>query len=301
MIFTLVSDALSDDDRCVFFTVWLQRPAYLFLRTTYLYLLAFGPHCTRFISPRVAAFLMGRGLFAPFWLGIVVLALLFIVIPFVVERKSPRRRGKRDTHTSSSSPTHMESGKYSSEDEEEEDDGLRSSDALLDPQPSRRRSFPRTRPDRGHEHDNSANDHLSQFPRSRALTRQITQFLRAQFRDIFMLLTLPITRFCLAAVYLKKIGFASSVFAFQYVSEKFGWELHETTWLRVVSGAGAIAISAVAPALTRRLIKRGIDAPAIDMNSIRGALAVLSGSFLVTRKATGSMPMMICKLYMCIS
>uniref|UniRef100_A0A0B7KH08 Uncharacterized protein n=1 Tax=Bionectria ochroleuca TaxID=29856 RepID=A0A0B7KH08_BIOOC len=80
-------------------------------------------------------------------------------------------------------------------------------------------------------------------------------------------------------MFLKRIGFASSVFLAQYVSEKFKWDLHETTWLRVFRSGGAILVYIITPILNRRLVNRGNLPHLAELNIIRGSLLVLAVSF----------------------
>lgn len=90
----------------------------------------------------------------------------------------------------------------------------------------------------------------------------------------------PVTHFCLAAFFLKRVAFTSEGFMFQYTSEKFGWELRRTTWLRVASASGAVFTTlAVCPLLTFILRNRGYAAHKLDMNVIRTCLAILVLSF----------------------
>ena len=96
--------------------------------------------------------------------------------------------------------------------------------------------------------------------------------------DIFF--NSPVTHFCLAAFFFNRVAFTSEGFMFQYASEKFGWELCRTTWLRVASASGAVFTTlAVCPLLAFTLTNRGYAAHKLDMNVIRICLAILVLSF----------------------
>lgn len=121
-------------------------------------------------------------------------------------------------------------------------------------------------------HGGSSSDHeTEEQPRSTKIKSEVHTFC--------MLFSTPAAFYCLAAMFLKRIGFASSVFLAQYVSEKFKWDLHETTWLRVFSSGGAILVYIVTPILNRRLVHRGNLPHLVELNIIRGSLLVLAVSF----------------------
>jgi hypothetical protein len=91
----------------------------------------------------------------------------------------------------------------------------------------------------------------------------------------------PASRFCLAAFFIKRLAFASEGFMFQYASERFKWELRQTTWLRVSSAAGAVfATLAVGVLLNSTSRKRESQSRISDLNTIRLSLVVLIISFL---------------------
>lgn len=280
MIFTLVSNALDEANRCVSTpsVLWYTRSQHALPRTTYLYWLAFGPHCMRFIAPRIAAGLMGVGLLEPFWLGIGVIALMSSIIPLVVEsnRTRPRKISSNDYLPISRSEG-RESETFSRSSSRE------GSENALAPRPISRQASGET-PSRDEPPNN--------------IRQRVSKFLLANFYDITTFLRVPKVLFCLSTVFLKRIGFASSAFAFQYVSERFGWQLHQTTWLRVVSGAGAIAIGIAAPTITTYVIRTGAYPPLVDLSSIRAALTILCVSFFATWKAASSAMIMFCNVFL---
>jgi hypothetical protein len=98
-------------------------------------------------------------------------------------------------------------------------------------------------------------------------------------------------KFCVLVIFLKRIGFASEGFAFQYTSAKFGWQLRETTWLRVAAAVGAILIVMIAPLTTQILVRRGMNTHTVDLNFMRFALVTLSVSFFGAYRASSGMMM----------
>lgn len=99
-----------------------------------------------------------------------------------------------------------------------------------------------------------------------------------------------VTHFCLAAFFFKRVAFTSESFMFQYASEKFGWELRRTTWLRVASASGAVFTTlAVCPLLAFTLTNKGYAAHKLDMNVIRTCLAILVLSFFSAWRANSGL------------
>ena len=104
---------------------------------------------------------------------------------------------------------------------------------------------------------------------------------------LWRLLSTHATRFCLASFFLKRIAFSSEGFMFQYASEKFGWQLRQTTWLRVATATSAVFITLIGgPLLGYALQKKGVRSQLVDLNMIRGSLAVLVGAFFAAWMAT---------------
>jgi hypothetical protein len=239
-------------------------------RTTFFYWLAFGPHCMRFIAPGVASGLMRIGLFAPFWVGISTLVIQASLIFWSIDIKSKELM------------TNGYSSVAASED-------ITADDA----EPTELQTTPR----QSHESQHST---IGDEPAMETTARErLVIFLREKFRDIVILLAIPNTLFSLSAVFLKKIGFSSSNFAFQYVSEKFKWQLRDTTWIRTASGAGAISIGIIAPVITAQLLKKSFNPPSVDIGSIRAALTILSFSFLATWLASSGSFILIGMWFVC--
>ena len=92
--------------------------------------------------------------------------------------------------------------------------------------------------------------------------------------------------FCLAGFLLKRIAFTSEGFIFQYASEKFGWKLRETTWLRVSAAAGAIVTTLIiCPLLSWFCKRKRYSTHKLDLWIVRVCLIVLCISFMMAFKA----------------
>lgn len=110
----------------------------------------------------------------------------------------------------------------------------------------------------------------------------------------------PVSKFCLTTFFFKRVAFASEGFMFQYASEKFLWQLRQTTWLRVAQASGAITSTLiVCPFLASFLPKQGIAAHVVDLNVIRSALLMLTVSFFLSWKASSGLFLAFCMELSC--
>ena len=113
-----------------------------------------------------------------------------------------------------------------------------------------------------------------------------TMWWRAQGGLLTRLFSPKTASFCLAAFLLKRIAFTSEGFIFQYTSEKFGWKLEDTTWLRIAAGIGAVITTMmICPLLTFFCARRGYNTHNLDLWIIRTCLMVLCASFLLAFEA----------------
>ena len=102
--------------------------------------------------------------------------------------------------------------------------------------------------------------------------------LRASLALIFT----PRLGTALFVFFLKKIGFGSEFFLFQYASEKFGLQLENTAWLRMTqAGASSFTNLVANPLFTARLIMLGNAAPTTALYIIRYSLTILMLGFLL--------------------
>jgi len=69
---------------------------------------------------------------------------------------------------------------------------------------------------------------------------------------------------------------ASEAFIFQYLSEKFGWPLHDTTILRFTLSLGAVLTKLViSPLASSMIARRGVAASTINLGIIYTSLTIL--------------------------
>ncbi|EJT80754.1 hypothetical protein GGTG_00748 [Gaeumannomyces tritici R3-111a-1] len=228
-------------------------------RARRLFLLAVGPHTCRLISPVIASVLMEVSIRAPFWLAFSCLALIFAIIPFVEDASV--RRGTRYTRIEASSEVATSDG---------------------DAEPG----------------ESTTGRRFAQ-PNIRSWCGSLMTGAKHVAMSIYELFNTPAGWFCLASFFLKRVAFASEGFAFQYASEKFGWELRQTTWLRTASAAGAVVVTlAVGPIVGLILRRREVPAAVVDLNTIRSSLAMLIVSFFAAWKAP-SMEILIVAMVGC--
>jgi hypothetical protein len=221
-------------------------------RTLYLLFLAGGPHIVRLVTPMIAASLMGRSSLAPFWAAFGCLVVIVCIIPSVSDR-APGKDNKYDQIPDNSIASEADAligtGRTTAADEATED---------IEPTLRRRKSAQK-----------SFGYSMGQW--------------KDEYSTIHDIFHSSAARFCLVAYFFKRVAFTSEAFMFQYAAEKFQWELRDTTWLRVASSIGAIiATLLVGPAIQSVCRKHGVSSKALDLNTVRTALIILSISFLGT-------------------
>jgi hypothetical protein len=97
------------------------------------------------------------------------------------------------------------------------------------------------------------------------------------------------------AFFLKSNAMASEAFAFQYLSQKFGWPLPNTTVLRFALSFGAVITTLViGPAATAILAHKGVATPRIDLGIIHVSLLALVVFFVVAWQAGSSTVFILC-------
>jgi hypothetical protein len=217
--------------------------------TKYLYFLHAGPHINRLITPRIAAALMGTSLFHPFIVSFALLGVALVVTCFIDEHC-----GKDESHI-----------QYKSIPSED-----RTSVTVIDDPglPSR--------------HSESDTTDFSHPTRSDFVEETSSDSFNGLPKRIARLFSTPATRFCLFAFFLKRVAFTSEGFMFQYASEKFGWKLQQTTWLRVFAALGAIFTTMIAcPSLDCHFSTSGYKAAHVNIWVIRACLVILIIGFLL--------------------
>lgn len=102
--------------------------------------------------------------------------------------------------------------------------------------------------------------------------------------------------FSIVGVSIWRLGTVCELFFPQYASEKFHWELSETTWLKFASTTGAL-ISTVflGPLFSRYFFKQGIPAHFINLRFASASNAILLISYLSAWIAHSKAWLLICK------
>ena len=211
---------------------------------------------------------MAGDLLYPFWVSFATFGVIFLLIPFISETSQPLQEGNYEAITDASSS--------SIEGPEE--------------------SYIPESPLHEHESTDEVLNHATLLGEAASTTpgwatlwkrdwnlnkTKAKEDIMGKVRELWMLFNGPTARFCLTAFFSKRIAFMSEGFMFQYASEKFGWKLRETTWLRVTSSAGAVFVTLImCPTITWFFAKRGSASSVVDLNVIRGALFILVISFL---------------------
>lgn len=95
------------------------------------------------------------------------------------------------------------------------------------------------------------------------------------FHEIIALFRVPTLPFVFLLFFLKPVALISKAFTYQFASESFGWEMNQTTWLRVSQAAGSAIVTLIfLPFLSVLLIRRGFRARKLDISVIRGSVCV---------------------------
>lgn len=111
----------------------------------------------------------------------------------------------------------------------------------------------------------------------------------AMFREIIALFRVPTLPFVFLLFLMKPIALISKAFTYQFASESFGWEMSQTTWLRVSQAAGSAIVTLIfLPLLSALLIRRGFRARTLDLGAIRGSLCIAVVGFGILWQARAS-------------
>lgn len=94
-------------------------------------------------------------------------------------------------------------------------------------------------------------------------------------REIMALFRVPNIPFIFYTFFLKPIALISKSFIFQHASESFGWEISQTTWLRVSQALGSAIVTVIfLPVLSAMLIRRGFHPQKLDLGAIRWSIGI---------------------------
>ncbi|KEY64049.1 Sat21 [Stachybotrys chartarum IBT 7711] len=99
----------------------------------------------------------------------------------------------------------------------------------------------------------------------------------------------PVLFICYLCFFLKSNAMASEAFIFQYLSEKFGWPLRETTVMRLALSSGAvISTLIICPLANATLHNRGVASARINIGAVHASSIVLVASFIMAWQASSS-------------
>lgn len=116
------------------------------------------------------------------------------------------------------------------------------------------------------------------------------------FCEIIALFRVPTLPFVFLLFFLKPIALISKAFTYQFASESFGWEMNQTTWLRVSQAAGSAIVTLILlPLLSGLLIRRGFRARKLDLGAIRGSLCIAVVGFGMLWQARASWMLVVGK------
>ena len=119
------------------------------------------------------------------------------------------------------------------------------------------------------------------------LTR--STWTKLKIREIASLFHGPASYFCLTNFFFKRIAFASENYVSQYASEKFGWPLHRTSWLKSATAVGAVSATLIAcPLVTSFLLHKGFAPHRLDIGIIRVSLLTVMAAFFSAWKASSA-------------
>ncbi|MCJ1251903.1 hypothetical protein MMC30_009141 [Trapelia coarctata] len=217
-------------------------------RAKYLYLLHAGPHVNRLITPRISAALMDKTLLTPFIVSFALLVTSLVVVLCLDERQGDNRSNVQ----------------YESVPSEEQTSVATTDETHLLSRP----------PEPGIPK-------LMSIARSRSSSRTSGNPFCEFTSRVARLFSTSAAHFCVVAFFLKRVAFTSEGFMFQYASEKFGWKLQHTTWLRVSAAIGAIFTTLIAcPTLAYYFSTTGYKAAHVNIWIISVCLTILIIGFL---------------------
>lgn len=140
-------------------------------------------------------------------------------------------------------------------------------------------------PENSHSHldstdGNEAEPLLSGIPSVQERQTPASLDFRSAKEKLLKILSIPQIVTCLVIFPLKRAGFQSQPFIYQYASERFRLKLQQTPWFGAArSGSSVIVVGAVLPILTNLLRKTGLQQNSIDLGVLRGTALVLTTTF----------------------
>ncbi|KAI0903626.1 major facilitator superfamily domain-containing protein [Ustulina deusta] len=240
-------------------------------RTKYLLFLAAMPHSGKLIAPPIATSLMAQNLFLPSLVsGIIILSCMALAQLLTCSTKQQ--------HSAEGEPEGIEEPLLRSS----PNHNYHGTTISAHPATPDNQTIP--------ERDTDSGRHVSPHG---AENTTISRFMSsvAHFVELASACTINETTplFCYAAFFLKSNAMASEAFGAQYLAERFGWDLQNTTIIRfALSLSAVIATVAIGPFVSFLLKRQGASAATISLYIIRVSLLVLTAFFLVAWRAESS-------------
>ncbi|KAL9587063.1 MAG: hypothetical protein Q9212_000515 [Teloschistes hypoglaucus] len=164
-------------------------------------------------------------------------------------------------------------------------------------------------------HDNANDEDGTQrplLPTDSDLTPEVYPPIEAQkassshwYSEIRHLLSIPGLRFCFIVFFVSPIALLAKIFVYQHASESFGWDMPNTTWLRVSQAVGASIVTLfLLPILNALLLRRhkhhkqGLRARKLDLAVLRGSFPIAAAGFAILWRAKASW-MLVLALFVC--
>jgi hypothetical protein len=244
-------------------------------RTRYLLLLAAMPHFAKLISPPITTVLMARNIYLPSVVSSVIVVFCAVLLRIVRNIGHAYKTPSSET-CQSSEPLLNDSHQSYATTSSGNQSSSESSVDIRDEVPTEATSSV-------HRADLLSINAL--LPRTLHHCKNIAAWLHRE----------PLLTFGALAFFLKSNAMASEAFVFQYLSEKFGWPLRETTILRFALSLGAVITTLViGPIVISVLARRGVPTATIDLGIILISLFVLTACFIVAWRADSSTVFILC-------
>ncbi|KAL8797710.1 MAG: hypothetical protein Q9195_000062 [Heterodermia aff. obscurata] len=117
--------------------------------------------------------------------------------------------------------------------------------------------------------------------------------------DIWALIRVSGLPLCLGLSFLRPIAIVSRAFVYQHASERFGWPMSSTTWLRFAQAtSSSLATLVLLPLISACLDRRGFRAKRLDLNAIRLSLFITSVGFAIIWRSKASW-VLLAGLFVC--
>ncbi|UPK93467.1 hypothetical protein LCI18_004402 [Fusarium solani-melongenae] len=239
-------------------------------RTRYLFVLSATPHFGKLISPPIARALMKANIYIPSLVSSSIILLCILLLRFIrnpIEATVPERSvANQSTEPLLAQPEPAYGATDSS-----------------DPSASQR-------PLATEENSTISNSRVANGGNETWKLQSLAHLILRRLKsDTFSLHRDLVLNICHVAFFLKSNAMASEAFVFQYLSERFDWQLRDTTILRFALSFGAVITTLIlGPLATLIFTARGVPAPAINLTIIRLSTLVLVVCFIAAWRVSSS-------------